>query len=63
MGMFCAQSMAIENILPNIWSELFTHVTTFYGYKVIKKLKLKVKKFFLGCFIRRFFSNKTGKTL
>ena len=35
MGIFCARSMVLgDEIEPDISFEIFTHVTTFYGYEV-----------------------------
>lgn len=36
MGAFAARSMSVANILPDIAFDIFTHVTTFMGYKVSK---------------------------
>jgi len=36
MGMFCARSMVLgDEIEPDISFEIFTHVTSFYGYEVV----------------------------
>ncbi|KAL3090077.1 hypothetical protein niasHS_006529 [Heterodera schachtii] len=35
MGLFCARCMLIDNVLLDITFELFTHVTSFFGFKVI----------------------------
>lgn len=45
MGTFCARSMAVKNVLPDICFELFVHVTTFFGYKVGVYNFKKKKKF------------------
>jgi len=35
MGIYCARAMLIDELLLDIAFDLFTHVTTFFGYKVI----------------------------
>ncbi|KAI3420990.1 Pyridine nucleotide-disulfide oxidoreductase domain-containing protein 1 [Globodera pallida] len=35
MGLFCARCMLVENVLLDIAFELFSHVTSFFGYKVV----------------------------
>ncbi|KAI1720176.1 pyridine nucleotide-disulfide oxidoreductase domain-containing protein [Ditylenchus destructor] len=35
MGIYCARAMVVSNILQDICFELFSHVTSFFGYKVI----------------------------
>lgn len=44
MGTCCARSMIYENDLESdIFFEIFTHVTTFYGYEVSKSLNYHQK--------------------
>uniref|UniRef100_A0A914I2D3 Pyridine nucleotide-disulfide oxidoreductase domain-containing protein 1 n=1 Tax=Globodera rostochiensis TaxID=31243 RepID=A0A914I2D3_GLORO len=35
MGLFCARCMLVENVLLDIAFELFSHVTSFFGYKIV----------------------------
>ncbi|KAL7079706.1 hypothetical protein ACQ4LE_001323 [Meloidogyne hapla] len=35
MGIYCARSILINNLLPDISFDIFSHVTEFFGYKVV----------------------------
>ncbi|CAK5034451.1 unnamed protein product [Meloidogyne enterolobii] len=35
MGIYCARAILIDNLLPDIAFDIFTHVTEFFGYKVV----------------------------
>lgn len=41
MGIFSARCMLIDDILLDISLEIFAHATTFFGYKVVKKIFTK----------------------
>nr|CAD2124084.1 unnamed protein product [Meloidogyne enterolobii] len=35
MGIYCARAILIDNLLPDIAFDIFSHVTEFFGYKVV----------------------------